>query len=606
MVLWDIAQTFEQVREDFLSLDAHDQSKIPPSRYERLPEYTRLQQRQKQLQQYERAYRSKVGQQIRAINPAIFTPSIESISVPFEITNTETGAVVQGSVMQSFEKNIKQLTPVSSSNVRGVGQFGNELLVQFHPSKGTAMRTYRYMFDDPQQAAQAYQSLTGTGSPGRWIWQNLRGHSKGEPTGIKNVPNKYGPSLSPPGKGTQVIGGTTSSLVDYSISNRTPVTRVANFDEMSKQMKRSTSNPVSDPQTGSPIEESLALLRPWRDVGMKELMQATRRQLSQLPKLDFNILAIGEITDDYLVEGHWKKSKLGKKFLVNEYHRGEGIKASETSERVWSPEDVKDWTEWEKTLEERHKLAKLGETINPSFPMDEHQKKAYLQYIDTKFFTKRNDEVLSTVSEKLAVSRAIGGSTLKELTLEEINRIFLIDDAFKELPQSAQDSITEIRIHPKADDDILWDDEKNSSVAGFWVPWRKSVTIGMYNFFMGSSFKYNILESPSWLQEIITHEGAHALDDTKLTQKEQKKKRALYKKYKGRLTRHYAGKNEDEFFAEAFTYNYLVRHDKLMKSGHHEKLMETETDINFFINSIIDKYDFLKDILWEKVEVLKV
>ena len=135
------------------------------------------------------------------------------------------------------------------------------------------------------------------------------------------MPQKYGPSLSPPGTGMQVLGGTTSSLVDYSISNRTPVDRIGNFDEIIKQMKRTTSNPSTNPQTGSPIEKSLGDVKDWRGIGMKEMFQATRRQLSQLPKLDFSIVAmgtVGEITEDYPVSEYTRES--GK---VKAHTRGE-------------------------------------------------------------------------------------------------------------------------------------------------------------------------------------------------------------------------------------------------------------------------------------------
>ncbi|GAG46276.1 unnamed protein product, partial [marine sediment metagenome] len=183
---------------------------------------------------------------------------------------------------------IRQLTPVSSSNVKGVGQRKNELLVQFHPRGGIPQRTYRYQFGSPDAAAEAYNSLTSSGSPGRWVWENIRGHRKGE----KVTNTKLGPSLSPPGTGDEVIGGTTASLVDYTISNRVPVSKMKNFDKLSKQLRRQTSNPTTDPNTGSRLEALLGSRKGLREQGLKKTAAA-----KQLPRLDFAKVYLGNVYD---------------------------------------------------------------------------------------------------------------------------------------------------------------------------------------------------------------------------------------------------------------------------------------------------------------------
>ena len=234
----------------------------------------------------------EVGPKIEVLGP-------DKFGVPQSLHNIETGMVIQAQVIENLMGTKKQLTPLSSSNVRAAGQFNNELLVQFHSKMG--QNTYRYQFANPTEAEQAYQSLLNTGSPGRWIWQNIRGHTKGETVGK----SKLGPSLSPPGQGLPTIGGTIKSLVDYRVSKRAPGSRVANFDELLSQLKRSKSSPKTDPQTGSRVEKLLQERKAFREKGSSAT--AAGRQRAQLPKNDFvQSFRIDEI-DIWIEKGHKKE-----------------------------------------------------------------------------------------------------------------------------------------------------------------------------------------------------------------------------------------------------------------------------------------------------------
>jgi len=302
---------------------------------------TRLQKLWETQQAFDRAKR--LSQQM-GVTPAVTGP--ESVTHPFTVKNTETGIELQGEVVENLQKNQKQLTPVSSSNVRGVGQFGNELLVQFHPSKLTPMRTYRYMFGSPDQASEAYKSLTETGSPGRWVWQNLRGHV----AGTKVTQSKIGPSLSPPGQGLPTIGGTSASIVPYTISNRVPVQRVQNFDEILREMKRNTPNPIADPMTGRRIEALLATRKELRKLNVKG-WQSRGNRLGRLPPA-------GDFTEDYPVEGYERTSSKGVKHSVVLHKRGEEIvKDKEILERVkkYQEQREKDKARSQKIIENKDK-----------------------------------------------------------------------------------------------------------------------------------------------------------------------------------------------------------------------------------------------------------
>jgi len=206
------------------------------------------------------------------------------ISRTYSLMNTETGAIVEAEILENLENYNKQLTPVSSSNVKGVGQFGHELIVQFYPNKKIPQRTYRYQFETPEHAEEAYRSLIDSGSPGRWIWQNIRGHTAGE----RITSTKLGPSLKPPGQGLPTIGGTTASLVDYKISSRVPITRAKKFDKIVKQLRRQTPNPITDPNTGTRIESLL---------GVKKELRELKTRNWRRSGLPYDFVYIGNIND---------------------------------------------------------------------------------------------------------------------------------------------------------------------------------------------------------------------------------------------------------------------------------------------------------------------
>jgi len=70
------------------------------------------------------------------------------------------------------------LTPVASSVVMARAVKDDKLYVRFHSSPEN---TYKYSFGSNEGALRAFNELVKE-SPGRWVWKNLRGHEKGEPT----------------------------------------------------------------------------------------------------------------------------------------------------------------------------------------------------------------------------------------------------------------------------------------------------------------------------------------------------------------------------------------------------------------------------------------
>lgn len=219
---------------------------------------------------------------------------------PFDLFNQETGTIVLGESIQSLEN--KQMQPVSSSNVKAIGQYNNELLVQFRSGQGG---TYRYTFRDPTTAEAAFTSLINSSSPGRWVWRNMRGHVAGE----KVTPEKMGPAII---SGNPTIGGTTASLINYSLSGRTPVGRVKNFEELVKLSKLQTSNPIAkvgDENTGSTIEKRFKSIRELRDKKVRNLFEHAQKRLSVK---DF-IKRLKRGKKDVVIE----KANYTKKFIGN-------------------------------------------------------------------------------------------------------------------------------------------------------------------------------------------------------------------------------------------------------------------------------------------------
>ena len=128
------------------------------------------------------------------------------------------------------------LSPVSSSIVMARGVVDNKLYVRFHTSPEN---TYKYIFESNEKVLKACDEMTEE-SPGRWVWKNLRGHSKGEPTGIENVPEKYGKAQ---GSKRMVIGGEGSTGYQrhpYEKIGKViqKIDEVPHMEELAKEMRK--------------------------------------------------------------------------------------------------------------------------------------------------------------------------------------------------------------------------------------------------------------------------------------------------------------------------------------------------------------------------------
>lgn len=205
------------------------------------------------------ARRTTVGQALKEQGVPLTVSGPEAVTLPFKILNTETGELVEGEMIENLDKGTAQMQPVSSSNVRSVGQAQNELVVAFH-STGEG-RFYRFKFSNQEMASEARNALLDSSSPGRWIWHNIRGHQAGEAV----TPSKIGPAIT---SGKPTIGGTSASLVNYRITPVGP-SRVKGYKEAHEKLQRQTSNPSTNPNTGARIEGLLGARKGFRELGRK-------------------------------------------------------------------------------------------------------------------------------------------------------------------------------------------------------------------------------------------------------------------------------------------------------------------------------------------------
>lgn len=641
---------------------------------------TRLQKLWEQQKAFERAKR--LGKEI-GVEPLV--GGVQSITLPFSITNTETGTTIKGEVVENLEENTKQLTPLSSSNARASGQFKNELLVQFHPSKLTPMRTYRYMFETSEQAKEANEALQKSGSPGRWIWQNLRGHIAGE----KVTASKVAPSLVPPNQGLPTIGGTSASLVPYKISNRVPVSRVKNFNEILKEMKRSNPNPTTNPLTGSRLESLLGTRKELRELGNKNF----RRGTYGLPPVgDFEYVGnLNELEEDYNVHGYYaNRGKPQKRTWIRKHTRGEGESIKEkprlTDKYVqWKHEQSKNIPLWRKMkkarkMEEnltRRIINMLSESIsnipinqlterdkrlfelqerreyyrqqlqipNKSYIKSEidtykhslewakqrkqddkkeiefeekykeahgsyanytieefnkflkepyerwdarienHKRQLELEYqklkeveeFESQLFedkSKIKNEFDITLHDKIKIAKGLSGRYPINELINEIN------NTYYELPNSLKETIKEVRIFEKANDDPTFGSLQGCG--GFYHPTNKAITLGCT-----SKRKNFRTYSKNFVREAVYHEAAHSLDFQRLNQTEQGELFSFFTVNYPRLKKRgeYASTDKMEFFAEGYAK---------LSMGNDQWFLGLRKGTKQFFKDIMQKYDFIK------------
>ena len=194
-----------------------------------------------------------------------------AMKVPAPTLISPTGVKVEGVI----ETGDIPLIAIQSSNVKGGGVYGSELIVQFHQTaKQGGQRTYRYKLDTHKQAREAFMELVNATSAGRWVWENIRG-------------TKTGAAYFPPHKPT--IGGTTASLIPYTVSGRSPVkTREGykKYDELSKELRKFKMS-VKEPPTSAEAFTRPEIHRFQRKEIIKSLKKAIPRAqaLTEVTKL---------------------------------------------------------------------------------------------------------------------------------------------------------------------------------------------------------------------------------------------------------------------------------------------------------------------------------
>jgi hypothetical protein len=147
-----------------------------------------------------------------------------------------------GKVKSTVSYKNRPMTPVSSSMIAGRNVSNKKVYVRMH---NTPNRSYKLKFPSNEEALEAYEEMA-SGSPGRWYWNNIRGHKKGSAV----TDDKLGPVYGNPSKET--IGGTSASKVEYEPVSTARIAKhiveVPNFEAISKQL-RAYKMAVKEPAT---------------------------------------------------------------------------------------------------------------------------------------------------------------------------------------------------------------------------------------------------------------------------------------------------------------------------------------------------------------------
>jgi len=222
---------------------------------------------------------------------------------------------------------------------------------------------YKYSMGSNEAAQGAFDEMV-QGSPGRWVWNNLRNHVKGDPThnpdGSK-IASKYGKVFGNPSKET--IGGIGASNVPYDKSSYNRVKRFMNempgFEELAKKMSKfkmevkaegdgaTSGEPFSQEELGKfqdkmkkEVEVRKSMLDEIRaSLKGKGGLKDAKRVAEQLPDLDFTVNDIDLYT--YLTEGG--KHKIEEIWYEGEYRGYKVIDklGNVLREKVFSKEELK-------------------------------------------------------------------------------------------------------------------------------------------------------------------------------------------------------------------------------------------------------------------------
>jgi hypothetical protein len=163
--------------------------------------------------------------------PAIVGRETASRMVPERLKPEEARQVIQ-----NFP-----FTPVASSNVKGRSVDDKTLFAEFHDYDGV----YRYKFPTNREAVEAFKEMV-EGSPGKYVWEELRGNEDGP---VFGKPNKITP------------GGTNASKVPYDKMGpsgaRTARERLGtalNYEKTSETSRTFKTTVKQDPTSPEPFE----------------------------------------------------------------------------------------------------------------------------------------------------------------------------------------------------------------------------------------------------------------------------------------------------------------------------------------------------------------
>lgn len=172
--------------------------------------------------------------------------------------NRRTGGMIEGEEYFPSDEELTRFQPVDSSNIMSGALLGKYLVMNF---LSKPRKAYKFNFGSEMAASKAFDSFMNASSKGKWQWQFIRGHVKGE----KVTKEKIGPSLE---KGLPTIGGTTASLKPYEIATTSLVEQelkstrnIKRNEQLAKERKKIHAELIKSKKKGTLTSAEKELLK---------------------------------------------------------------------------------------------------------------------------------------------------------------------------------------------------------------------------------------------------------------------------------------------------------------------------------------------------------
>ncbi len=551
------------------------------------------------------------------ITPETATPLLqEEIKIGETITPIQTPAITQAFQTPTIETisglTDRQMTPVQSSFVKGVGAYKGHLLIEYHHDPNI----WGYALGG-EKAGNWFNEILMSGSKGGWVWDKLLGKpsiygmAKGK---FFAVPQDDGTTNFFTTKGAQFVhlegrpAKFTYNPVGYQGGEQF-------YDQQSKVWQEYKEKIVSPPKSRELAEIKLIEQEQQRGVKLQEELRQLFKQKFGLDfakdlltnefsigKFDFKLVEDLDALAECMDQGNTKEECF--KFFAIAKSKGTPQEKSERYKKKFIEEhpDVKQ-------IQIHLKKAKRNIKEHPNVPQFKENKEFYTRIL------KQEKESLKELTEKFYVPqelKAQGNITSKEYpqihpqlnVSRDVNidkndyNIVQINRVLHNLPKKFQE-ITPVFLQNEITDHLDFQVYKGDIPPSYkevgWDTKYEDVS-GIFSIKTGNAA---VSAKNSWNTARTTrHETGHGVWEFDLKEVDHDKFKELYEKYKPELkkeNRMYEHNDIHEFFAISFEKTMSKR---LVLIG----FIEVE---KYFLG-LKKRYDFVEDIKEKTIKALEI